>query len=133
MPRCKRQGITSTHRGHGHAIAKRRYGQDDGGMYGKSTGHRKAKGDRCILPHRNRYDRGKRNSRRRHSYCNRSGLSANQKTAGLPCFLAMEQAAGTLSRIHQHSFAFNLPVIYVCENNLWCRNQSSQMSGKLMT
>ena len=125
--------IISTHRGHGHCIAK---GADINRMmaelYGRETGYCKGKGGSMHIAD---FDIGM--------------LGANGIVAGgIPiitgaAFAAQLRGAGSVAvcffgdgasnagSFHESiniAASWNLPIIYVCENNLWAVNTPSQAS-----
>ena len=125
--------IISTHRGHGHCIAK---GADINRMmaelYGRETGYCKGKGGSMHIAD---FDIGM--------------LGANGIVAGgIPiitgaAFAAQLRGAGSVAvcffgdgasnagSFHESiniAASWNLPIIYVCENNLWAVNTPSQES-----
>jgi TPP-dependent pyruvate/acetoin dehydrogenase alpha subunit len=125
--------IISTHRGHGHCIAK---GADINRMmaelYGRETGYCKGKGGSMHIAD---FDIGM--------------LGANGIVAGgIPiitgaAFAAQLRGAGSVAvcffgdgasnagSFHESiniAASWNLPIIYVCENNLWAVNTPSKAS-----
>ena len=125
--------IISTHRGHGHCIAK---GADINRMmaelYGRETGYCKGKGGSMHIAD---FDIGM--------------LGANGIVAGgIPiitgaAFAAQVRGAGSVAvcffgdgasnagSFHESiniAASWNLPIIYVCENNLWAVNTPSKAS-----
>lgn len=116
--------ITSTHRGHGHAIAK---GADMGRMmaemYGKSTGYCKAKGGSLhiaapeigMIGANGIVGGGI-------PIATGAGLSAKLQKNGRVAVCFFGDGASNQGTFHESiniASAFNLPVIYVCENNLY--------------
>ncbi|HEX8990607.1 MAG TPA: thiamine pyrophosphate-dependent dehydrogenase E1 component subunit alpha [Anaerolineales bacterium] len=116
--------ITSTHRGHGHIIAK---GGDMGCMmaelYGKATGYNKGKGgsmhiaypDLGILGANGIVSAGI-------PIATGAGMSAKLRESGqvVACFFGDGASnEGTFHESLNIAGAFNLPVVYVCENNLY--------------
>ena len=116
--------ITSTHRGHGHAIAK---GADMGRMmaemYGKSTGYCKAKGGSLhiaapeigMIGANGIVGGGI-------PIATGASLSAKLQKNGRVAVCFFGDGASNQGTFHESiniASAFNLPVIYVCENNLY--------------
>ena len=116
--------ITSTHRGHGHIIAK---GGDVKRMmaelYGKATGYNKGKGGSMhiaapglgILGANGIVGGGI-------PIATGAGLSAKLRTSGqvVVCFFGDGASnQGTFHEAINIASAFDLPVVYVCENNLY--------------
>ncbi len=116
--------ITSTHRGHGHIIAK---GGDMGCMmaelYGKATGYNKGKGGSMhiaypelgILGANGIVSAGI-------PIATGAGMSAMLRKSGqvVACFFGDGASnEGTFHESLNIAGAFNLPVVYVCENNLY--------------
>jgi pyruvate dehydrogenase E1 component alpha subunit len=116
--------ITSTHRGHGHIIAK-------GGdvkrvmaeLYGKATGYNKGKGGSMhiaapslgILGANGIVGAGL-------PIATGAGLSAKLRKSGQVAVCFFGDGASNQGTFHEAiniASAFNLPVVYVCENNLY--------------
>jgi pyruvate dehydrogenase E1 component alpha subunit len=116
--------ITSTHRGHGHIIAK---GGDVKSMmaelYGKATGYNKGKGGSMhiadprlgILGANGIVGAGL-------PIATGAGLSAKLRKSGQVAVCFFGDGASNQGTFHESvniAAAFNLPVVYVCENNLY--------------
>jgi len=116
--------ITSTHRGHGHIIAK---GGDLKRMmaelYGKATGYNKGKGGSMhiadpglgILGANGIVGAGL-------PIATGAGLSAKLRKSGQVAVCFFGDGASNQGTFHEAiniAAAFNLPVVYVCENNLY--------------
>ena len=116
--------ITSTHRGHGHIIAK-------GGdvklmmaeLYGKATGYNKGKGGSMhiadprlgILGANGIVGAGL-------PIATGAGLSAKLRNSGQVAVCFFGDGASNQGTFHEAiniAAAFDLPVVYVCENNLY--------------
>ena len=116
--------ITSTHRGHGHIIAK-------GGdmklmmaeLYGKATGYNKGKGGSMhiadprlgILGANGIVGAGL-------PIATGAGLSAKLRKSGQVAVCFFGDGASNQGTFHESiniAAAFDLPVVYVCENNLY--------------
>jgi pyruvate dehydrogenase E1 component alpha subunit len=116
--------ITSTHRGHGHIIAK-------GGdlklmmaeLYGKATGYNKGKGGSMhiadprlgILGANGIVGAGM-------PIATGAGLSAKLRKSGQVAVCFFGDGASNQGTFHEAiniAAAFDLPVVYVCENNLY--------------
>jgi pyruvate dehydrogenase E1 component alpha subunit len=116
--------ITSTHRGHGHIIAK-------GGemrcmmaeLYGKATGYNKGKGGSMhiawpelgILGANGILAAGI-------SIATGAGMSAKLRKSGQVAVCFFGDGASNEGNFHESlniASAFDLPVVYVCENNLY--------------
>jgi pyruvate dehydrogenase E1 component alpha subunit len=116
--------ITSTHRGHGHIIAK---GGDVKRMmaelYGKATGYNKGKGGSMhiaapslgILGANGIVGAGL-------PIATGAGLSAKLRKSGQVALCFFGDGASNQGTFHEAiniGSAFSLPVVYVCENNLY--------------
>jgi TPP-dependent pyruvate/acetoin dehydrogenase alpha subunit len=116
--------ITSTHRGHGHIIAK---GGDVKSMmaelYGKATGYNKGKGGSMhiadprlgILGANGIVGAGL-------PIATGAGLSAKLRKSGQVAVCFFGDGASNQGTFHEAiniASAFDLPVVYVCENNLY--------------
>ncbi len=116
--------ITSTHRGHGHIIAK---GGDMKRMmaelYGKATGYNKGKGGSMhiadprlgILGANGIVGAGL-------PIATGAGLSAKLRKSGQVAICFFGDGASNEGTFHEAvniAAAFDLPVVYVCENNLY--------------
>jgi pyruvate dehydrogenase E1 component alpha subunit len=116
--------ITSTHRGHGHIIAK---GGDLSLMmaelYGKATGYNKGKGGSMhiadprlgILGANGIVGAGL-------PIATGAGLSAKLRKSGQVAVCFFGDGASNQGTFHESiniAAAFDLPVVYVCENNLY--------------
>ena len=116
--------ITSTHRGHGHIIAK---GGDMKRMmaelYGKATGYNKGKGGSMhiadprlgILGANGIVGAGL-------PIATGAGLSAKLRKTGQVTICFFGDGASNQGTFHESiniAAAFDLPVVYVCENNLY--------------
>ena len=116
--------ITSTHRGHGHILAKggeMRYMMAE--LYGKATGYNKGKGGSMhiawpelgILGANGIVSAGI-------PIATGAALSAKYRKSGqvAACFFGDGAASeGTFHESINIASAFNLPVVYICENNLY--------------
>lgn len=120
----KEDYITSTHRGHGHVLAKgARMDRMMSEMYGKETGYCKAKGGSLhiavpqlgILGANGIVGAGI-------PIATGAGLSAKLQKNGRVAVSFFGDAGSNQGTFHESlniASAFNLPVVYICENNLY--------------
>ncbi|MEM7252699.1 MAG: thiamine pyrophosphate-dependent dehydrogenase E1 component subunit alpha [Pseudomonadota bacterium] len=119
--------IISTHRGHGHCIAK---GADLNRMmaelYGRETGYCKGKGGSMHIAD---FDIGMLGANGivagGISIITGAGLAAQMNGAGAVAMGFFGDGASNAGPFHESlniAAAWKLPVIYVCENNLWAVN-----------
>jgi len=116
--------ITSTHRGHGHIIAK-------GGdvklmmaeLYGKATGYNKGKGGSMHIAAPNLGILGANGIVGAGlPIATGAGLSAKLRRSGQVAVCFFGDGASNQGTFHEAiniASAFDLPVVYVCENNLY--------------
>ncbi len=118
-----RDFITSTHRGHGHVIAK-------GGktelmmaeLYGKATGYCKGKAARCTSPTSTSASSGPTESSGRAADLRRGGVRLQVQENGRRCGLLLRDGASNRGTFHEAmnmASSFKLPVVFVCENNMY--------------
>ena len=114
--------ITSTHRGHGHIVAK-------GGdltymmaeLFGKATGYCKGKGGSMHIADRDKGILGANGIvGAGHNIAVGAGLSASYRGTDQVCVCFFGDGATNQSTFHEGlnmAAIWNLPVIFVCENN----------------
>ncbi len=114
--------ITSTHRGHGHIVAK-------GGdlkfmmaeLYGKATGYGKGKGGSMHIADRDKGILGANGIvGAGHNIAVGAGLSAQLRETDQVCVCFFGDASTNQGTFHESmnlAAVWNLPVIFVCENN----------------
>lgn len=116
--------ITSTHRGHGHIIAKGgRLDRAMAELYGKRTGYNKGKGGSMHMAHTELGILGANGIVGGGiPIATGAGLSAKMrgtKQVAVAFFGDGGSNQGTFHEAINLASAFDLPVIYVCENNLY--------------
>jgi acetoin:2,6-dichlorophenolindophenol oxidoreductase subunit alpha len=125
--------IISTHRGHGHCIAK---GADLNRMmaelYGRETGYCKGKGGSMHIAD---FDIGMLGANGivagGISIITGAGLAAQMDNKGAVAVCFFGDGASNAGPFHESiniAAAWKLPVVYVCENNLWAVNVRSDDS-----
>ncbi|MFY0611038.1 MAG: thiamine pyrophosphate-dependent dehydrogenase E1 component subunit alpha [Hyphomicrobiaceae bacterium] len=125
--------IISTHRGHGHCIAK---GADLNRMmaelYGRETGYCKGKGGSMHIAD---FDIGMLGANGivagGISIITGAGLAAQMDGNGAVAVCFFGDGASNAGPFHESiniAAAWKLPVIYVCENNLWAVNVPAEYS-----
>ena len=114
--------ITSTHRGHGHIIAKGgdlKYMMAE--LFGKATGYCKGKGGSMHIADRDRGILGANGIvGAGHNIAVGAGLSASYRGTDQVCACFFGDGATNQSTFHEGlnmAAIWNLPVVFVCENN----------------
>lgn len=114
--------ITSTHRGHGHIIAKGgdlKYMMAE--LFGKATGYCKGKGGSCISPTATvAFWAPTASWAPGHNIAVGAGLSASYRGTDQVCACFFGDGATNQSTFHEGlnmAAIWNLPVVFVCENN----------------
>jgi TPP-dependent pyruvate/acetoin dehydrogenase alpha subunit len=134
MPLGADDCITSTHRGHGHCIAK---GAEPKYMFaeffGKDTGY--CKRPRRLHAHRRcggRQSRRQRHRRRRHPDRGRRGMAAQaDEERPRSCISFFGDGANNEGAFHEAlnmAAIWKLPVVFVCENNKYGMSTSTERS-----
>ena len=125
--------IISTHRGHGHCIAK---GADINRMmaelYGRETGYCKGKGGSMHIAD---FDIGMLGANGIVAggipIITGAAFAAQLRGAGSVAVCCFGDGASNAGSFHESiniAASWNLPIIYVCENNLWAVNTPSKAS-----
>ena len=116
--------ITSTHRGHGHIIAKGgdlKYMMAE--LYGKSTGYCKGKGGSMHIADATKGILGANGIvGAGHNIATGAGLSAKYKGTKQVCICFFGDASTNQGTFHESlnlASVWKLPIIFVCENNLY--------------
>ena len=114
--------ITSTHRGHGHIVAKGgdlKYMMAE--LFGKATGYCKGKGGSMHIADRDKGILGANGIvGAGHNIAVGAGLSASYRGTDQVCVCFFGDGATNQSTFHEGlnmAAIWNLPVIFVCENN----------------
>ncbi len=128
--------ITSTHRGHGHIVAK-------GGdlkfmmaeLYGKATGYGKGKGGSMHIADRDKGILGANGIvGAGHNIAVGAGLSAQLRETDQVCVCFFGDASTNQGTFHESmnlAAVWNLPVIFVCENNNYGISMSQARHQKI--
>ena len=128
--------ITSTHRGHGHIVAK-------GGdlkfmmaeLYGKATGYGKGKGGSMHIADRDKGILGANGIvGAGHNIAVGAGLSAQLRETDQVCVCFFGDASTNQGTFHESmnlAAVWNLPVVFVCENNNYGISMSQERHQKI--
>jgi pyruvate dehydrogenase E1 component alpha subunit len=125
--------IVSTHRGHGHCVAK---GADlkrmTAELYGRATGYCKGKGGSMHIADFNIGMLGANGIVAGGiSIATGAGLAAQLEGQGRVAVSFFGDGASNAGPFHESinlAATWNLPVIYVCENNLWSANTDTSLT-----